>query len=406
MLNNTTLTMPQMEDKTSEKEGARPLVYLDQNATTPVLPEVLSAMLPYFSEQFGNPSSMHSCGQRALAALKVARTSVADLLGCRITEVVFTGGGTEGNNLAILGMVEPGDHIVTSAIEHDSILQVCRHAESIGCQVTRVGVNSAGRIDAEAVRKALRPNTKLISIMSANNETGVLQPVEEIGSVAKDADVWFHTDAVQAAGKVPLDVNRIGCDLLTITAHKLHGPQGTGALYVRRGVPLRRQVYGGRQEMGRRPGTQNVPGIVGLGSACEIAHRSLNDGSLSRIESWRNNFERSVLVQIPGTGVNGADSPRVPNTSNIYFDHVGADSLISALNELGVAVSRGSACTSDEDEPSNVLMAMGLSGERSRSSIRFSAGKTSSEEDFAYLMTILPKVVCRLRTSGQFHATS
>ena len=382
------------------------LVYLDNNATAPVLPEVLEGMLPYFSEQFGNPSALHSGGRRALAAMKQARVAVADLLGCRTTEIVFTSGGTEGDNLALLGMAAPGDHVITSVIEHSAILRTCYHLEQAGCQVTRVGANSSGQVEPDEVRRALRPNTKLISIMMANNETGVLQPLEEIGRIAAEADAWFHTDAVQASGKVPIDVNRIGCDLLTLTAHKMHGPQGIGALFVRRGTPLRAQIYGGRQERGRRSGTENIPGIVGFGLACEIARRGLGDGSLNRIASWRDKLESAVLEQISETGVNGAKASRVSNTSNIYFDHVGADVLVNALSERGVAASRGAACTSGEAEPSSVLMAMGLSGERSRSSVRFSLGKANSEQDIEYVISVLPETVRRLRNASSFSSTS
>jgi cysteine desulfurase len=363
-------------------------------------------MLPYFSEQFGNPSSIHSCGRRALAALKQARASVASLLGCRTTEIVFTSGGTEGDNLALLGMVGPGDHVITSVIEHSAILQTCLYLQHIGCEVTRVKVNSSGQVDPDDVRRALRPNTKLISIMMANNETGVLQPVEEIGRIAKEADVWFHTDAVQAAGKVPIDVDRVGCDLLSITAHKIHGPQGTGAVFVRRGTPFHPQLHGGHQEGGRRPGTENIAGIVGLGHACEIARRGLNDGSLFNMGLWRNRLEEAVLDQIPDTGVNGVNAQRVFNTSNIYFDHVGGDSLVLALDERGIAVSRGAACASGEAEPSSILMAMGLSGERSRSSLRFSIGKANSEEDIEYLISVLPKTVRQLREASPFFPNS
>jgi cysteine desulfurase len=242
--------------------------------------------------------------------------------------------------------------------------------------------------------------------MMANNETGVLQPVEEIGRIAKEADVWFHTDAVQAAGKIPIDVDRIGCDLLTITAHKIHGPQGAGALYVRRGTPLRPQLHGGHQEKGLRAGTENIPAIVGLGRACAVAQRGLEDGSMDRIGSWRDKLETSVLKQVSGTGVNGAGAPRVANTSSIYFDDVGADALIAALDELGVAVSRGATCTADNEEPSNVLMAMGISGERSRSSLRFSFGKKNTELDVDYVISILPETVRRLRDASPFYSTS
>ncbi|HEX8926616.1 MAG TPA: cysteine desulfurase family protein, partial [Terriglobales bacterium] len=350
------------------------MIYLDNNGTTPLLPEVLEAMLPYFVERFGNASSMHAAGRRALAALKQARSTVANFLGCRPTEIIFTSGGTEGDNLALKGMVSAGDHIITSAIEHSAIWQTCLYLKQSGIEVTRVGVTQDGVVDPDEVRNALRPNTKLISIMMANNETGVLQPVEEIGRIAREADVWFHTDAVQAAGKVPIDVNRIGCDLLTITAHKMHGPQGTGALYVRRGTPLRPQLHGGHQESSRRPGTENIAGIVGLAKACEIAQRGFEDGSVLRLSGWRDRLEAAVLTQIPETGVNGQRAPRVANTSNIFFDHIGGDALVLALDELGVAVSRGAACNAGEVEPSSILMAMGVSGERSRSSVRFSLG--------------------------------
>jgi len=382
------------------------IVYLDNNATTPVLPEVLEAMLPYFSEQFGNPSSLHACGQRTLAALKQSRISVAALLGCRATEIIFTSGGTEGDNLALLGMVAPGDHVITSAIEHSAILKTCLYLQRIGCQVTHVGVNSGGQVEPDEVRRAVRPNTNLISIMMANNETGVLQPVEEIGRIAKEADVWFHTDAVQAAGKVPVSVEQIGCDLLTISAHKIHGPQGAGALYVRRGTPVHPQFHGGNQENSRRPGTENIPGIVGFGRACEIAGRGLTDGSLEHIRLWRDKLEAAVLQQIPETGVNGAGAPRVANTSNIYFDHAGGDSLVVALDERGIAASRGAACTNGDAEPSSILMAMGLSGERSRSSLRFSIGKTNTEQDIDHLISVLPETVRQLRESSAFDPAS
>jgi len=386
-----------------------PLIYLDHNATSPVLPEVIEGMLPYFSEQFGNPSARHPGGRRALAALKQARVSVAALLACRPAEVVFTSGGTEADNLALLGIVSPSGHIITSAIEHSAILQTCAHLERLGCQVTRVGVNASGQVSPAEVRAALRPNTTLISIMMANNETGVIQPLEEIGRIATEADVWFHTDAVQAAGKVSIDVNRISCDLLTLTGHKFHGPQGAGALFIRYATPFHPQIHGGHQERGRRPGTENIPGIVGFGLACEVAARGLANGAMRHIAALRDKLESAILAQIPDCGVNGAahpDTPRVPNTTNIYFDHVGADALVNALAEQGIAVSRGAACTAGQAEPSSVLMAMGLSGERSRSSIRFSLGKTTTEQEIDHVISILPALVRHLRDAASFNTTS
>jgi cysteine desulfurase len=372
------------------------IVYLDNNSTTAVLPEVMEEMLPCFTESFGNPSSIHGCGRRE---------RVAALLECLPTEVVFTSGGTEGDNLALKGMMSPGDHIIVSAIEHSAILGTCMWLEQIGCEVTRVGVNGNGQIEPESVRRALRKNTRMISIMMANNETGVLQPVEEIGKIAVEADVWFHTDAVQAAGKVPISVKSIGCDLLTISAHKFHGPQGMGALFVRRGTPLRPQLHGGHQEKGRRPGTENVAGIAGLGRASEIARNGLSDGTMQRIGTLRDRLEAAVVDRVPETRIHGKSVPRVPNTTNILFESVGGDALVMALDELGIAASRGAACTAGEADPSSVLMAMGLTGEQSRSSLRFSLGKLNTSEDIERAISVLPGAVQRLRDTSQFFAT-
>jgi cysteine desulfurase len=377
--------------------------YLDNNSTTPVLPEVLEAMHPCFSESFGNPSSIHGCGRRALAHLKHAREQVAALLCCLPTEVVFTSGGTEGDNLALKGVMNPGEHIIVSAIEHSAILSTCKWLEHIGCEVTKVGVNSNGQVEPESIRRALRKNTRLISVMMANNETGVLQPVEEIGRIASEADVWFHTDAVQAAGKIPISVQSIGCDLLTISAHKIHGPQGVGVLYVRCGTPLHAQLHGGHQERSRRPGTENVPGIAGLGQASEIAREGLSDGSVERMGLLRDRLEDAIRELVPETRVNGKNVPRVPNTSNVLFEHVGGDALVLALDALGVAASRGAACTAGEADPSSVLMAMGLTGEQSRSSLRFSTGKQNTVEDIDRAIAALPDAVRRLREASPFY---
>jgi len=382
------------------------LAYLDNNSTTPVLPEVLEEMLPCFSESFGNPSSIHGCGRLALAHLKQARERVAALLDCLPTEVVFTSGGTEGDNLALKGMVNPGDHIIVSAVEHSAILSTCTGLEHLGCEVTRVGVNGNGQVEPDSIRKALRKNTRLISVMMANNETGVLQPVEEIGRIATEADVWFHTDAVQAAGKVPISVKRIGCDLLTISAHKIHGPQGVVALFVRRGTPLRAQLHGGHQEKGRRPGTENVAGIAGLGRASEIARIGFSDGSVERLAALRDLLEESIASLVPETRIHAKNVLRVPNTTNILFEHVGGDALVMALDELGVAASRGAACTAGEADPSSVLMAMGLTGEQSRSSLRFSVGKQNTAEDIERAISVLPGAVLKLREASPFYWTA
>ena len=277
------------------------MIYLDNNATTPVLPKVFEAMAPYFGERFGNPSSVHGRGRDALTAVKQARESVAQLLGCRATEIVFTSGGTEGDNLAILGMVSPGDHVITSVIEHSAVRHACRWLERLGCRITAIPVGPGGYVDPGKVLQAVRPETRLISIMLANNETGVIQPAAEIGEIAARSSVLFHIDAVQAAGKIPISVERLGCTLLTISGHKMHAPQGTGALFVRRGTPLRSMLQGGRQENGRRPGTENVPGIVGLGKASEIALAGLADGTMQRIGEWRDQLENGIVTTIPDT---------------------------------------------------------------------------------------------------------
>jgi len=377
-------------------------IYLDNNGTTALLPEVLSEMLPCLSGSAGNSSALHADGRRSLSALKTARERVARLLDCEPAEIAFTSGGTEGDNLALLGMVNPGDHIITSAIEHSAILQTCSWLGRNGCEVTRVGVDSQGRVNPDDVRRALRANTRLISVMMANNETGVLQRVEEIGLIAAEADVWFHTDAVQAAGKVPVSVQRIRCDLLTLAAHKMHGPQGVGALFVRRGTPLRPLLHGGHQERGRRPGTENVAGIAGFGKACELALQGFTDGSADHMAVLRDKLEASVLARVPQTGVNGRGGARVPNTANIFFDGVSGDSLVVALDDLGIAVSRGAACNAADSDPSGVLMAMGLSGERSRSSVRFSLGKLNTEAEIDRVIEVLPDTVRRLRAAYSF----
>src|SRR5580658_6405415 len=275
-----------------------PRIYLDNNATTPTLPEVLDAMHPYFGEHFGNASSIHHHGQETRAAVERARDSVASLLGCRAPEIVFTSGGTEGDNLAIAGLTSAGDHIIASSIEHHAVLHACKRLEETGCDVTYVPVDGRGLLDPDDVRRALRPNTKLISIMMANNETGVLQPVEEIGKIAAEAGVYFHTDAVQAAGKVPIDVKRIGCDVLSISGHKMHAPQGVGALYIRKGTQLQPLFYGGRHERSRRAGTENVPGIVALGKAAELAREALERGDLARMSAMRDRIEQTILSAV------------------------------------------------------------------------------------------------------------
>jgi cysteine desulfurase len=371
-------------------------VYLDNNATTPVLPEVLEAMRPYFGEHFGNASSIHHHGQETRAAVERARESVAALLGCRAAEIVFTSGGTEADNLAVFGLVRPGDHIITSTIEHHAVLNACKHLAAKGCEITYVPVDRCGLVDAADVKRAIRPNTKLITIMFANNETGVVQPVAEIGKIAAEADIYFHSDAVQSAGKIAIDVNQIGCDLLTISGHKLHAPQGVGALYVRKGTQLEPMLYGGSHERSRRAGTENVPGIVGLGKAAELARAGFERGDDLKMAAARDHLERELL-EIEATGLNGEGAPRVPNTTNIYFDGIEGEALVIALDLKGLAVSTGAACSSGAIEPSHVLTAMGLRPDRAKASIRFSLGKQNIAEEVDFALGLIPETVGRLR---------
>jgi cysteine desulfurase len=377
-----------------------PRVYLDNNATTPVLPEVFEAMRPYFGERFGNASSIHHHGQETRAAVESAREFVANLLGCRASEIVFTSGGTEADNLAITGLTKPGDHVITSGIEHHAVLHACKHLAENGCEVTFLPVDRRGLVDPDDVRRALRPNTKLISIMMANNETGVLQPVEEFGKIAAEAGIHFHTDAVQAAGKVAFDVNRIGCHALSISGHKMHAPQGVGALFVKKGTRIQPLFHGGRHERSRRAGTENVPGIAALGKAAQLAKKaleSLDRDDHQKLAALRDRLEQGILAQVDETCVNGAGAPRVPNTTNIRFDHIEGEALVIALDLKGLAVSTGAACSSGAIEPSHVLIAMGLRPDQARSSIRFSLGKQTTEEDIDFALTLVPETVARLR---------
>jgi cysteine desulfurase len=372
-------------------------VYLDNNATTPVLPQVLEAMRPYFGEHFGNASSIHHHGQETRAAVERARESLAALVGCRPAEIVFTSGGTEADNLAIFGLVRPGDHVITSTIEHHAVLNSCKHLEEKGIEVTYLPVDGRCLIDPGDLRRALRRNTKLVTIMMANNETGVLQPVQEIGKICAEAEVYFHTDAVQAASKVPIRVKEIGCDLLSISGHKIHAPQGVGALYVRKGTTLEPLFFGGSHERSRRAGTENVPGIVGLGKAAELAVKAFENDEQHAMTALRDRLETAILDNVEAAGVNGEGASRVPNTSNIYFDYIEGEALVIALDLKGLAVSTGAACSSGAIEPSHVLTAMGLRPDRARASIRFSLGKQDTAEDVNFAIQLVPASVARLR---------
>ncbi len=372
-------------------------VYLDNNATSPLLPEVFEAMKPYFLEKFGNASSIHQQGQQARAAVEHAREQLSELVNCRPAEIVFTSGGTEGDNLALFGLAKPGDHVITSAIEHHAVLNSCKRLEDSGCEVTYLPVDGRALVDPDDVRRAIGANTKLISIIFANNETGVLQDVNEIGKIAAEADVFFHSDGVQAAGKVPIDVKEIGCDLLTLTAHKMHGPLGVGALYVRKGTLLQPMFFGGRHERSRRAGTENLPGIVGLGKAAEIARQGFTDGSVERVVEFRDRLEQKICDAVDQVAVNSGGAPRVPNTTNIVFECLEGEAMVIALDLKGLSVSTGAACSSGAIEPSHVLTAMGLSPDRARASIRFSLGKQNTSEDIDFAAALVPQIVTRLR---------
>src|SRR6476646_491872 len=386
-------------------------VYLDNNATTPVLPEVFDAMRTFYTEQFGNASSIHHYGQHARAAVERARASVAALLNARPAEIVFTSGGTEADNLGIFGLVQRGDHVITSTIEHSAVMNSCKRLEQMGCEVTYVPVGASGEIYAGNVEAAVRPNTRLISIMMANNETGVIQPVEAIGKIAQEVDVFFHTDAVQAAGKVPIDVQKIACDALSISGHKIHAPQGTGVLYIKKGTLIQPQIYGGSHERQRRAGTENLPGIVGLGKAAEMSKHWLlspsaptsgvdeapASGGPAEMAAMRDRLQDAILSAMEDVGVNGLGAPRVPNTTNLWFDHIEGEALVIALDLKGLAVSSGAACSSGAIEPSHVLLAMGLPHQRARASIRVSLGKQTTNEDIDFAIKVMPETVARLR---------
>ena len=379
-------------------------VYLDFNATTPVDPAVLDAMLPYFSGEFANASSIHTPGQRARAAVETAREQVAALIGASPKEIVFTSGGTESDNHAIFGIVNNAlasaaqtlPHIITSAIEHEAVLNSCQALEKRGVAVTYLPVDKDGLVDPAAVQAALRPETALITIMHANNELGTIQPLAEIGRIARQADVYFHTDAVQSVGKIPVDVKALGVDLLSLSGHKLYAPKGIGALYIRSGTRLQQLLYGGHHQRGARPGTENVAGIVGLGAAAETARKSLAEDA-TRVSVLRDRLEREILARVPDARVNAAGAPRTPNTTNIIFPGVEGEALLISFDLKGLACSTGAACSSGAVEPSHVLTAMGLSPEDARASLRFSLGRHTTEAEIDFALHVIPAAVAQLR---------
>jgi cysteine desulfurase len=374
---------------------------MDANATTPLLPEVMEAMRPYWMEHFGNASSIHLDGQQARKGVDHARETLAEFFNCHDAEVVFNSGGTEGDNTALFGLLHTGDHLITTSIEHSAVIQAANKLAEKGIETTFVAPQPSGLIDPNDILRAIRPETRLISVMLANNETGVLQRVEEIGKIAADTGIFFHIDAVQGAGKVKMDVRKIGCHLLSISGHKMHAPKGVGAMFVRRGTPVESLIVGGSHERRRRAGTENVPGIVAMGKAAELAMHSLQDGTIARVVALRDKLEAGILA-LSGTGLNGAlpdgkPAPRAANTTNIWFDHLEGEALVIAMDLKGIAVSGGSACHSGATEPSHVLMAMGLDKARARASLRFSLLKTVTEEQIDRVLKIVPEAVQNLR---------
>jgi cysteine desulfurase len=377
-------------------------IYLDHNATTPVDPAVLEAMLPYFSGEYGNASSIHTFGQASRAAVETAREQVAALLDARPQEMVFTSGGTESDNHAIFGVLQaflleqPAAHIITTAIEHEAVLNSCQELEKQGVAVTYLPISRDGLIDAEELRKAIRPETALITVMHANNELGVVQPLEEIGRIAAEGDIYFHSDAVQSVGKIPVNVKAYGLDLLSLSGHKFYAPKGAGAIYIKGGTRLRQFLYGGHHQRGFRPGTENVAGIVGLGKAAELARLSLaEDGA--RISGLRDGLERGLLSRVPDARVNAAGALRTPNTCNITFAGIEGEALVIALDLKGLACSTGAACSSGAVEPSHVLTAIGLAASEAHGSIRFSLGRQTSAGEINAALEIVPAAVAQLR---------
>lgn len=377
-----------------------PRAYFDHNATTPVDTRVLDAMLPYYHQAYGNASSVHGFGQVARQGVERARRQVAQELGCAARDVVFTSGGTEADNLAVFGTVRASKarnpHVITSQIEHPAVLNACQQLEREGVDATYVGVGSDGVVEPSDVQAALRPETVLITVMHASNEVGTLQPIREIGAIAREAGVLFHVDGVQSFGKVPTDVVELSVDLFSLSAHKIYGPKGAGALFVRRGVQLAKVQYGGKHERDRRPGTENVPGIVGLGAAARLAGAE-REQEAERIERLRDRLEQGVLGNVPESHLNCATVDRLPTTSSIRIDHVESEPLLISLDLQGFAVSSGSACSSGASEPSHVLSAVGLSREQAKSTLRFSLGRQTDAKQVDSLLSVLPGIVARLR---------
>jgi len=381
-------------------------IYMDYASTTPMDPEVLRAMVPYFSDMFGNPSSVHAFGQEAWQAVEKARETVAAAIGANSEEIVFTSGGSESDNFAVKGIAfgrkDKGNHIITSSVEHHAILETCRFLEKNGFVTTRLPVDETGTVDPADVEKAITDRTILISIMHANNEIGTMQPIAEIGKIARKQGIVFHTDAVQTFGRLPVNVNDLNVNLLSASGHKIYGPKGVGILYVRKGTRIQSFIHGGQQEKGRRASTHNVPGIVGMGKATELAVASM-DKEAGRLISLRDKMIRGILENIEDSRLNGHPIQRLPNNVNVSIEYVEGESLLLALDMEGIACSTGSACASSSLEPSHVLTAIGLPHETAHGSLRFTLGGHTSEEDIDYAVGVLPAIVGRLRAMSPLY---
>jgi cysteine desulfurase len=381
------------------------MLYLDHAATTPMRPEVFDAMRPYFLERFGNPSSLHSYGLDARAAVERARQHVASAIGASPEEIVFTSGGTESDNLALRGVLQncgKNGHIITSAIEHPAVLETCKFLEKLGHEVTYVSVDREGRINPAEVEDAIQENTRLISIMHANNEIGSIQPIAEVGAIAASHGIYMHTDAVQSVGKIPVNVNELSVDMLSISSHKIYGPKGVGCLYVRKGTKLRPLIFGGGHERGLRSGTENVSGIVGFGEAMRLAMEDYTDNA--RIQKLRDALIDAVLREIPSTQLNGGRAHRLPNNANFSFSYIEGESLLLRLNAKGIAGSTGSACSSKKLEPSHVLWAIGLNPVDAHGSLRLTLGRETADADVRYVLEVLPGIVKDLRQMSPLSA--
>jgi len=381
-------------------------VHLDNNATTQVAPEVVEAMHPFWEELWGNPSSVHTFGGGVRKHVEHARERVASLIGADPTEIVFTSCGSESNNMAVRGRVEAvggHPHIVTTRVEHPAVLAPCRHLESLGYPLTELGVDSSGQLDLDQLRDTITRDTAIVSIMWANNETGVVFPIEEIAEIVKDGGSMLHTDAIQAVGKLPIDVSKLPIDMLSLSGHKLHAPKGVGALYIRKGTRVNPLILGGHQESGKRAGTENVPYIIGLGRACDLAAESMGD-EMTRVAAMRDRLEEGILEKCPDVRVNGDRDHRLPNTCNVSFEYIEGEAILLSLDELGICASSGSACTSGSLEPSHVMRAMGVPFTAAHGSIRFSVSRYNTEDDINHVLEHLPKIISRLREISPFIA--